>query len=73
MTTGHFGFAAVVKSSAPKVPLWALMLSTYLLDFVFIFLVAGGLKYLRPSIRRIPPTGRYRSTLITVTPWWEHF
>jgi len=48
MTSGHFGFAAVVKSSAPKVPLWALMLSTYLLDFVFIFLAAFGIESFAP-------------------------
>jgi hypothetical protein len=44
MTAGHFGFAAVVKSQAPRVPLWALMLSTYLLDVVFIILVATGVE-----------------------------
>lgn len=44
MTAGHFGFAAAVKSSAPRVPLWALMLGTYLLDVVFIVLVAAGIE-----------------------------
>jgi hypothetical protein len=44
MTAGHFGFAAAVKSKAPRVPLWALMLATYLLDVVFIFLVSAGLE-----------------------------
>ncbi len=34
MTAGHFGLAAAVKDPAPRVPLWALMLSNYLLDFV---------------------------------------
>lgn len=48
MTAGHFGLAAGVKSPAPRVPLWALMLSTYLLDFVFIVLVAFGLESFAP-------------------------
>ena len=44
MTSGHFGLATVVKSSKPKVPLWALMFSTYLLNFIFIFLAAFGIE-----------------------------
>jgi hypothetical protein len=48
MTAGHFGFAAGMKSPAPRLPLWALMLSTYLLDFVFIVLVAVGLESFAP-------------------------
>jgi hypothetical protein len=48
MTAGHFGFAAGMKSPAPRLPLWALMLSTYLLDFVFIILVALGLESFAP-------------------------
>jgi hypothetical protein len=48
MTAGHFGFAAGVKSQAPRVPLWALMVSTYLLDFVFIFFVAAGIESFAP-------------------------
>jgi hypothetical protein len=48
MTAGHFGFAAAVKSQAPRVPLWALMVSTYLLDFVFIVLVAAGIENFAP-------------------------
>jgi len=48
MTAGHFGLAAAVKGPAPRVPLWALMLSTYLLDFVFIILVATGLESFAP-------------------------
>jgi hypothetical protein len=48
MTAGHFGFAAGMKSPAPHLPLWALMLSTYLLDFVFIVLVALGLESFAP-------------------------
>ncbi len=48
MTAGHFGFAAAVKSKAPKVPLWALMFSTYLLDIVFIILVSSGIESFTP-------------------------
>lgn len=47
MTAGHFGFAAVVKSKETKVPLWSLMLSTYLLDIVFIILVSAGVESFR--------------------------
>ncbi|MFN8441381.1 MAG: hypothetical protein U0175_11450 [Caldilineaceae bacterium] len=48
MTAGHFGLAAGVKSSATRVPLWALMLSTYLLDVIFIFLAATGIEGFAP-------------------------
>ncbi len=48
MTAGHFGFAAAVKSKAERVPLWALMFSTYLLDFVFIILVSAGIESFKP-------------------------
>lgn len=42
MFAGHFGLAAAVKAKTPKVPLWALMLSTQLLDVVFVpFLLTG--------------------------------
>ena len=44
MTAGHFGFAAAVKPMAPRVPLWALMLATYLLDVFFIFLASAGIE-----------------------------
>lgn len=50
MTAGHFGLAAGVKAPAPRVPLWALMLSTYLLDFVFIILVAAGAESFGPLV-----------------------
>ena len=48
MTTGHFGLAAAVKASAPRVPLWALMFSTYLLDFIFIIFAAAGMESFAP-------------------------
>ena len=48
MTAGHFGFAAAVKSRSEEVPLWALMLSTYLLDIIFIFLASAGIESFKP-------------------------
>lgn len=48
MTTGHFGFAAMVKSSETRVPLWALLVATYLMDIVFIFLVSAGVESFAP-------------------------
>jgi len=42
MLAGHFGAAAAVKAFEPKLPLWALLVSTQLLDIAFIpFLLAG--------------------------------
>ena len=35
MFAGHFGLAAVVKAKSPKLPLWALMVSSQLLDIIF--------------------------------------
>jgi len=49
MIAGHYGLAAGVKSYAPRLPLWALMLSTFLLDVVFIFLNIAGLEYITPA------------------------
>jgi len=48
MIAGHYGLAAGVKTWAPRLPLWALMLSTFLLDVVFIFLNIAGIEYLTP-------------------------
>jgi hypothetical protein len=48
MIAGHYGLAAGVKAWAPRLPLWALMLSTFLLDVVFIFLNIAGIEYLAP-------------------------
>jgi hypothetical protein len=42
MFAGHFGLAAAVKSRAPDVPLWALMLGTQLLDVAFVPLLLSG-------------------------------
>jgi hypothetical protein len=49
MIAGHYGLAAGVKSYAPRLPLWSLMLSTFLLDVVFIFLNVAGLEYITPA------------------------
>ncbi len=50
MTAGHFGLAAGVKAPASRVPLWALMTSSYLLDIVFIVLVAAGVENFGPLV-----------------------
>lgn len=47
MTPGHFGLAAGAKKFAPRVPLWALFLATYLLDVIFSFYSLRALKALR--------------------------
>ena len=44
MIAGHFGFAAAVKSRAPRAPLWALMLACVWMDVVFIPLFAAGIE-----------------------------
>ncbi|WP_299089773.1 permease [uncultured Metabacillus sp.] len=48
MFAGHFGVAAAVKAKTPEVPLWALMLSTQLLDVVFVPLLIAGIESLEP-------------------------
>lgn len=48
MIAGHFGFAAIVKSREPRVPLWSLMLATVWLDIVFIPLFLRGIETLKP-------------------------
>jgi hypothetical protein len=58
MTTGHFGLATGVKAGAPRVPLWALMTATYLLDFVFIGLVSAGLESFAPIDPAHPAYGQ---------------
>ncbi len=57
MTAGHFGFAAGVKAPGPTAPLWALMVGTYLLDFVFIVLVGAGVESFRPMDPAHPAYG----------------
>jgi hypothetical protein len=58
MTAGHFGLAAVIKSKETKVPLWALMLSTYLLDVVFIVLAGFGIETFAPIDPAHPAYGQ---------------
>ncbi|QBD76343.1 permease [Ktedonosporobacter rubrisoli] len=48
MFAGHFGLAAAVKAKQPEVPLWALMLSTQLLDVIFVPLVLTGVESIDP-------------------------
>lgn len=48
MFAGHFGLAAAVKAKEPQTPLWALMLSTQLLDVIFVPLYAAGIETIQP-------------------------
>ena len=48
MIAGHFGLAAVVKSRAPQVPLWALMLGSVWLDVVFVPLLFAQVETIEP-------------------------
>lgn len=44
MFAGHFGIAAAVKVKAKDIPLWALLISTQLLDLVFMLFAIFGLE-----------------------------
>lgn len=48
MFAGHFGLAAAVKAKTPEVPLWALVVSTQLLDVVFVPLFLTGVETMEP-------------------------
>jgi hypothetical protein len=48
MLAGHFGLAAVVKAREPQIPLWALMVSTQLLDIIFVVLYLIGIEKIVP-------------------------
>lgn len=48
MFAGHFGVAAAVKAMEPKIPLWALMVSTQLLDLAFVPLLLAGVESIEP-------------------------
>lgn len=50
MFAGHFGLAAAVKARTPEVPIWALMLSTQLLDVVFVPLFLSGAETIDTSL-----------------------
>jgi len=67
MTAGHFGLAAGVKGGARRVPLWALMLSTYLLDVVFIVLVGAGIEGFTPFDPSHPTYGQ-----VTIHAYYDH-
>lgn len=61
MIAGHFGFAAAVKSRAPRVPLWALMLACVWMDVLFVPLFAAGIE----TIEILPGTrGGYGEGII---------
>ncbi|MEW9701170.1 permease [Paenibacillus sp. SI8] len=49
MFAGHFGLAAAVKAKTPEVPIWALMLSTQLLDVIFVPLFLSGVEKIDTS------------------------
>lgn len=51
MIAGHFGLAAGVKAKTPYLPLWALILSTFWLDVIFIILYPFGIE----SLTQIDP------------------
>ena len=48
MIAGHFGLALAVKSKAPAVPTWALMLACQWLDLLFVPLLLLGVERLQP-------------------------
>lgn len=58
MTAGHFAVATGVKGLAPRIPLWALMVATYLLDFAFIVLVGFGRESFSPLDATHPAYGQ---------------
>lgn len=60
MFAGHFGLAAGVKAQEPTVPLWALMLSTQLLDVLFVPLLLAGIETIEP----IPGAPAYGGAVI---------
>ncbi|MFD0698281.1 permease [Paenibacillus sp. GCM10027628] len=49
MFAGHFGLAAAVKAKTPEVPIRALMLSTQLLDVIFVPLFLSGIEKIDDS------------------------
>ncbi len=57
MIAGHFGFAALVKSREPRVPLWSLMLACQWMDVVFVPLFALGIERIVPVEGGGPPMG----------------
>lgn len=60
MFAGHFGLAAAAKSQEPEVPLWALMLSTQLLDVIFVPLFIAGVE----TAEAVPGAPAYGGSII---------
>jgi hypothetical protein len=61
MLAGHFGLAALVKAQEPQLPLWSLMLSTQLLDVLFVPALLLGYE----SLENVPGTnGGYGQFII---------
>ncbi len=54
MFAGHFGVAASVKGVGKQVPVWALMISTQLLDLAFIVFYFLGLENFGDPIQGTP-------------------
>jgi hypothetical protein len=48
MFAGHFAVAAAVKAKSPEVPLWSMMVSTQLLDILFVPLLLAGVEAIEP-------------------------
>ncbi|MFC4402484.1 permease [Gracilibacillus xinjiangensis] len=48
MFAGHFGVAAAVRSKAPELPVWSLLVGTQLLDLIFIPFNLAGLETIEP-------------------------
>jgi hypothetical protein len=61
MIAGHFGLSAIVKSRAPYVPLWALMVATVWLDVVFVPLFLSGVETIESTAG---PRGGYGTGII---------
>lgn len=58
MTTAHFALAAASRPSAKTVPLWALMVATYLMDILFMGLVSFGVESFAPMNPARPAYGQ---------------
>jgi len=66
MLAGHFALAAIVKSRQPQIPLWALMLSTQLLDVAFVALLLFGVESYRagPAYGQAEINAAYTHSLV---------
>jgi hypothetical protein len=67
MIAGHFGFAAIVKARAPRVPFAILAFASVWLDVVFVPLFVAGIE----PIKALPGThGGYGEAIIHAS--WTH-